>query len=70
MMDQSSLDRLSDEQFRRLTGLKRPMFQKMTQVLHASQRHRKGGETARLKRPVTASIRNCLGRPANAKAET
>ena len=39
-MDQSSLDRLSDEQFRRLTGLKRPMFQKMIQVLHASQRRR------------------------------
>jgi hypothetical protein len=35
-MDQSSLDRLSNEQFRRLTGLKRPMFQKMIQVLHWS----------------------------------
>jgi hypothetical protein len=54
MMDHNSLDRLSDEQFRRLTGLKRPMFQKMLQVLHASQRHRKGGNRRRL------SLEACL----------
>ncbi len=53
-MDQNSLDRLSDEQFRRLTGLKRPMFQKMLQALHASQRHRKGGNRRRL------SLEGCL----------
>lgn len=49
-----SLDRLSDEQFRRLTGLKRPIFQKMVQVLHGSQRHRKGGNRRRL------SLEECL----------
>jgi len=53
-MDQKSLDRLSDEQFRRLTGLKRPIFQKMIQTLHASQRHRKGGNRRRL------SLEACL----------
>ena len=53
-MDHNSLDRLSDEQFRRLTGLKRPMFQKMIQVLHASQRRRKGGNRRRL------SLEGCL----------
>lgn len=53
-MDQKALDRLSDEQFRRLTGLKRPMFQKMIQTLHASERHRKGGNRRRL------SLEACL----------
>ena len=53
-MDQKSLGRLSDEQFRRLTGLKRPLFQKMIQTLHGSQRHRKGGNRRRL------SLEACL----------
>lgn len=53
-MNQASLNRLSDEQFRRLTGLKRPLFQKMIQTLHASQRHRKGGNRRRL------SLEACL----------
>ena len=49
-----SLDRLSDEQFRRLTGLKRPVFQKMIQTLHGSERYRKGGNRRRL------SLEACL----------
>jgi hypothetical protein len=53
-MERDSLDRLSDEQFRRLTGLKRPLFQQMIQTLHASQRHRKGGNRRRL------SLESCL----------
>ena len=40
---EASLERLSDAQFRRLTGLKRPVFAKMLQVLHASGKHRRGG---------------------------
>lgn len=53
-MGTDSLSRLSDEQFRRLTGLKRPLFQKMIQTLHASQRYRKGGNRRRL------SLEACL----------
>lgn len=47
-MDKESLDRLCDTQFRRLTGLKRPLFQQMLQTLHASERFRKGGNRRRL----------------------
>jgi len=47
-MDRDSLDRLSEAQFRRLTGLKRPLFKQMIQALHASQRHRKGGNRRQL----------------------
>lgn len=53
-MDKASLERLSDEQFRRLTGLKRPVFADMIRVLHASQRRRKGGNRRRL------SLESCL----------
>ena len=53
-MDKASLERLSDEQFRRLTGLKRPVFSDMIRVLHASQRRRKGGNRRRL------SLEACL----------
>ena len=53
-MDKASLERLWDEQFRRLTGLKRPVFADMIRVLHASQRRRKGGNRRRL------SLEACL----------
>jgi Helix-turn-helix of DDE superfamily endonuclease len=53
-MDKASLERLWDEQFRRLTGLKRPVFSDMIRVLHASQRRRKGGNRRRL------SLEACL----------
>jgi hypothetical protein len=42
-MKDDSLERLSDVQFRRLTGLKRAVFVKMLQVLHAAGKHRQGG---------------------------
>src|SRR5580704_9140812 len=48
------LERLSDAQFRRLTGLKRPVFRDMIRVLHASQRRRKGGNRRQL------SLEACL----------
>ena len=38
-----SLDHLSDGQFRRLTGLKRAVFARMLQVLHAAGKHKQGG---------------------------
>jgi DDE superfamily endonuclease len=53
-MDKASLERLSDAQFRRLTGLKRPVFGDMIRILHASQRRRKGGNRRRL------SLEACL----------
>jgi hypothetical protein len=53
-MDKTSLERLSDVQFRRLTGLKRPVFVEMVRVLHASQRRRKGGNRRQL------SLEACL----------
>jgi hypothetical protein len=53
-MDKSSMERLSDEQFRRLTGMKRPVFADMIRALHASQRRRKGGNRRQL------SLEACL----------
>jgi len=54
-MEEESLDRLSDVQFRRLTGLKRPMFRKMIQTLHGAQRFRKGGMHADTLLPIKES---------------
>lgn len=53
-MDTESLNRLSDAQFYRLTGVKRPVFADMIRVLHASQRRRKGGNRRQL------SLEACL----------
>lgn len=47
-MESPALERLSGEAFRRLTGVKREVFQQMVRVLHASQRHRKGGNRRKL----------------------
>jgi hypothetical protein len=47
-MESRALERLSAEEFRRLTGVKREVFEKMIRVLHASQRHRKGGNRRKL----------------------
>ncbi len=49
-----SLEHLSDTQFRRLTGLKRSVFTKMVQVLHADGKHKRGGNRRRL------SLKECL----------
>lgn len=53
-MESPALERLSGEAFRRLTGVKREVFNGMIRVLHASQRHRKGGNRRRL------SLEKCL----------
>jgi hypothetical protein len=49
-----SLEHLSEGQFRRLTGLKRAVFTKMVQVLHADGKHKRGGNRRRL------SLEECL----------
>ena len=53
-MPEDSLVHLSAAQFRRLTGLKRPIFAEMIRVLHASLRGRKGGNRRQL------SLEACL----------
>lgn len=47
-MESAALGRLSGEAFRRLTGVKREVFEEMVRILHASQRHRKGGNRRKL----------------------
>jgi hypothetical protein len=53
-MESPALERLSAEEFRRLTGVKRAVFEDMIRILHASQRHRKGGNRRKL------SLEKCL----------
>ena len=48
-MKDELVDRLSDAQFRRLTGLKRAVFTKMLQTLHADGKHKRGGNRRRLR---------------------
>ena len=47
-MESAALERLSEEAFRRLTGVKRTVFWDMVRVLHASMRHKKGGNRRKL----------------------
>src|SRR5271169_2056159 len=59
-MDYAHVQKLSSEEFRRLTGVKPPTFTKMVEILEVANIKRKGEPKYRGGRPPSLSIANML----------